>query len=189
MFYELEVKGHVRVPPVLFSEQTNDAVMKSLTKHFDGFISKDLGVVIGVSELIKVGEGIIIPGDGAAYYDATFKILTFRPDIQDVTLGKITDITEFGAFMNIGPIDGMIHISQTMDDFVSFNKSNVLNGKDSKRVLKVGDVCRARVIAVSYKDLANPRIGLTMRQHRLGALHWIEEELKKEEKSGKGKDE
>jgi len=185
MFFELEVRGHVRVPPTLFNEPTEQSVMKSLTKQFDGFISKDLGVVIGVSSLEKVGEGIIIPGDGAAYYDATFKILTFQPELQEVTVGKITDIAEFGAFINIGPIDGMVHISQTMDDFVSFNKSNVLTGKDSKKTLKVGDICRARIISVSYKDIANPRIGLTMRQHRLGALNWIEADLKKETKAGK----
>ncbi|MFH0752681.1 MAG: DNA-directed RNA polymerase [archaeon] len=189
MFYKLEVKGHVRVPPKLFSEKTEEAVMKSLTQHFDGFISKEIGVVIGVEGLQEVGEGVIIPGDGAAYYDAKFTVLTFRPELQDVTLGKITDIAEFGAFMNLGPIDGMIHISQTMDDFVSFNKSNVLSGKDTKHALKVGDLCRARIINVSYKDIANPKIGLTMRQHRLGSLNWIEEDLKKEAKSGNKKDE
>lgn len=189
MFYELEVKGHVRVPPNLFNLPTEQSVMKSLTQQFDGFISKELGVVIGVSSLDRIGEGIIIPGDGASYYDATFKVLTFQPELQDVTLGKVTDIAEFGAFMNIGPIDGMIHISQTMDDFVSFNKSNVLTGKESKKTLKVGDVCRARIISVSYKDVANPKIGLTMRQHRLGAVNWIDADLKKEEKSGKAKDE
>ena len=185
MFFELEVRGHVRVPPTLFNEPTEQSVMKSLTKQFDGFISKELGVVIGVSSLEKVGEGIIIPGDGAAYYDATFKILTFQPELQEVTVGKVIDIAEFGAFMNIGPIDGMIHISQTMDDFVSFNKSNVLSGKDSKKTLKVGDICRARVISVSYKDIANPKIGLTMRQHRIGALGWVDADLKKEAKAGK----
>lgn len=189
MFYELEVRGHVRVHPKLFAQPTEQAVMKSLTQQFDGFISKELGIVIGVSSLDRVGEGIILPGDGASYYDATFKVLTFQPELQDVTLGKIIDIAEFGAFMNIGPLDGMIHISQTMDDFVSFNKSNVLSGKESKKTLKVGDLCRARIISVSYKDIANPKIGLTMRQHRLGALSWVEADLKKEAKSGKGKDE
>ena len=79
----------------------------------------------------------------------------------------------------------MIHVSQTMDDFVSFSKSNVLTGKDSNKVLKVGDPCRARIIAVSYKDITNPKIGLTMRQHRLGALPWIEEDLKMEKKKAK----
>jgi DNA-directed RNA polymerase subunit E'/Rpb7 len=38
--------------------------------------------------------------------------------------------------------------------------------------LKVGDICKARIIAVSYKDLSNPKIGLTMRQIGLGKDEW-----------------
>lgn len=182
MFYEVEAKGHVRVLPKFFGDDTNAAIMKSLGKQYEGFISKDFGVVIGVTDIKEVNEGIIIPGDGAAYYSTVFSMLTYKPELQEVILGKIADITDFGAFITIGPIDGMIHVSQTMDDFVSFGKSNVLTGKESKHNLKVGDLCRARIIAVSYKDLSNPRIGLTMRQHRLGALSWIEDDLKKEKK-------
>ncbi|MEK6828278.1 MAG: DNA-directed RNA polymerase, partial [Nanoarchaeota archaeon] len=131
-----------------------------------------------------------IPGDGAAYYDVSFELLTFKPEMQEVVLGKIKDIAEFGAFINIGPIDGMIHISQTMDDFVSFSKDKTLAGKETKRTLKVNDLCRARIIAVSFKDILNPKLGLTMRQQGLGRLEWIKEELeekdpKKEEKEHK----
>jgi DNA-directed RNA polymerase subunit E' len=61
----------------------------------------------------------------------------------------------------------------------------VLSGRDSKKVLKVGDLCRARVIAVSFKDITNPKIGLTMRQQGLGKLEWIEEEDKKPAKEEK----
>lgn len=182
MFFEIEAKGHIRVHPKHFGDDTEQAVLKSLNEQFNGYISKDLGVVLGVTEVVEVKEGIIIPGDGAAYYNTMFKVLSFRPEMQEVLLGKISDITDFGAFINLGPIDGMIHVSQAMDDFVSFSKSNVLTGKQSKHTLKVGDLCRARVIAVSFKDISNPKIGLTMRQHRLGALNWIEEDLKKEDK-------
>ncbi len=182
MFYEVEAKGHVRVHPTLFNEDSEIAILKSLNEQFNGFISKDLGVVIGVVSIKEVREGVIIPGDGAAYYDTIFSVLSFKPEIQEVILGKVSDITDFGAFINIGPIDGMIHVSQTMDDFVSFSKSNILTGKDSKKTLKVGDNCRARIIAVSYKDISNPKINLTMRQAKLGALQWIEEDLKRVEK-------
>lgn len=189
MFYETKVKGHVRVHPRLFSEDTNEAVMKSLVKQFDGYISKDLGIVVCVTDVNDIKEGIIIHGDGAAYYDTTFSLLTFKPELQEIVLGKVSDITDFGAFMTLGPIDGMIHVSQTMDDFVSFSKSNVLTGKESKNTLKVNDLCRARIIAVSYKELANPRIGLTMRQHKLGAIQWIEDELKGKKKAAEAKEE
>ena len=89
--------------------------------------------------------------------------------------------------MTIGPIEGMIHISQTMDDFVSFAKDKVLTGKETKRSLKVSDKCKARIIAVSFKDPSNPKLGLTMRQPGLGRIDWIEEEQKPAEEKKKEK--
>ncbi|HLC86079.1 MAG TPA: DNA-directed RNA polymerase [Candidatus Nanoarchaeia archaeon] len=187
MFYEIKAKSHVRVPPTLLEQETEEAVLTRLNEQFEGHISNDVGFIICVTEVLNIGEGIIIPGDGAAFYETEFKFLTYIPEIQELVLGKITDITNFGAFINIGPVDGMIHVSQTMDDFIGFSKQKTLTGKESKKVLKVGDKCRARIIAVSYKDIANPKIGLTMRQPALGSLKWIEEEQKKAaSKKGKG---
>ncbi len=192
MFYKLELQDHIRVPPDLFDLNVEEAVIKRVKRKYDGFISKDIGIVIDVSSVKDIGEGIIVPGDGASYYDVTFNLLTFKPELQEVVLGKINDIADFGAFINLGPIEGMIHISQTMDDFVSFSKDKVLAGKESKKTLKTGDSCRARIIAVSYKDVTNPKLGLTMRQAGLGRLDWIEaegapaaEKPKKEEKGAK----
>ena len=182
MYYKIELKDRVRVPPNLFDLETKEAVIKSIKKKYDGFISKDLGIVIDVSGIKNIGEGVIIPGDGSAYYETTFEVMSFKPELQEVVLGKIRDIVDFGAFITLGPIDGMIHISQTMDDFVSFSKEKTLAGKESKRTLKVNDVCRARIIAVSFKDPLNPKLGLTMRQQDLGKLEWIEEDEQKTSK-------
>lgn len=186
MFYELEIKDHIRVDPRSFKESVKESVLKSLNERFEGYISEELGFIIGISEIKEIGEGIITPGDGAAYYETTFIITTYKPEIHETIIGKITDITEFGAFIDLGPADGMIHISQTMDDFVSLSKEKVLTGKESKKVLKVNDTCRARIVAISYKDSANPKIGLTMRQPWLGNVKWIEDELKDAKKSKKG---
>lgn len=185
MFYSTEIKDHIRVPPDLFNLEVKDAVVKRLKKKYEGFISKDLGVVIDVKDVKTIGEGIIIPGDGASYYDTTFELLTFKPEMQEVVLGKIKDIADFGAFINLGPIEGMIHVSQTMDDFVSFSKDKTLSGKETKKTLKVGDKCRARIIAVSFKDVTNPKLGLTMRQPFLGRLDWIEDEAKQQPEENK----
>ena len=182
MFYEVELKSHIRVPPHLFGDDVKTAIIKELSNQFNDYISKDFGIVIAVSDVVKIGEGIIIPDDGAAYYDTVFKLFVFKPELQEVVLGNISDVTDFGAFLHIGPIDGMIHISQTMDDFVSYNKSGVLTGKESKRILRNKDECRARIIAISYKNVNDPKIGLTMRQAQLGNLRWLEDDLKKKEK-------
>lgn len=178
MFYQVTINDHIRVPPKLFHLSTKEAVIKRIKKKYDGFISKELGVVIDVADVHDIHEGVVIANDGAAYFNASFDLYTFRPELQEVALGNIRDVADFGAFINLGPIEGMIHISQTMDDFVSFAKDKTLSGKDSKRVLRVNDKCKARIIAVSFKDLANPKLGLTMRQKYLGRLDWIEEDVK-----------
>ncbi len=173
MFYKVEVSDHIRVSPRLFDLELNESVLRAIKQKYDGMIDPALGVVIDVAAVKQIGEGIIIPGDGASYYETTFELLVFQPELHEAITGKIKDIADFGAFITLGPIDGMIHISQTMDDFVSFAKDKTLSGRDSKRALKVGDTCRARVIAVSFKDVTNPKIGLTMRQPGLGKLDWI----------------
>lgn len=182
MFYKTQLKDTARVPPNLFGKDIGLAITTQLKEKYESYISKDLGIVIDVLAVHDYSEGIIIPGDGAAFYEVTFDVLTFRIELQEVFAGKILDIADFGAFIMLGPIEGMIHISQTMDDFVSFNKDKVLQGKDSNRALHVGDICRTRAIAVSYKDVSNPKFGLTMRQPYLGKVEWIAEGAEKKKK-------
>lgn len=178
MFYKVKIKDHIRVSPDKFGMDLKQAVITEIKAKYSGFISKELGMVIDVSGVDEIGDGIIIPGDGASYYTTTFNLLSFEPEMQEVVKGKIKDIADFGVFFSMGPIDGMIHISQTMNDFVSFSKDKVLLGKDSKRSIKIADKCRSRIIAISYKDVANPKLGLTMRQAGLGKEEWIESDLK-----------
>ena len=179
MFYKTLIQDHVRVSPEHFDKDNKESVLVELKNEYEGFISKDVGIVIDVLKVTSIEEGVMIPGDGAFYYKTEFELLTFKPELQEVVQGQIKDIADFGAFITIGPIDGMIHISQTMDDFVSFSKDKVLLGKETKRTLKTGDKCKARLIAVSFKEVTNPKLGLTMRQQQLGKHEWIDEEANK----------
>lgn len=181
MFYVLEMEDYVRVEPKLFGLPTLEAVENQLKETYSNYYDKELGKVILVIEVLSVGEGVIIPGDGAAYYNSKFKLLVWKPELHELVFGEIAEITNFGAFIDLGALKGMIHISQTMDDFVSFSKSNTLSGKSSKRILKNGDLCLARVVAISHKG-NEPKIGLTMRQPGLGKIDWVKEDMKKKKR-------
>ncbi len=181
MFYVTEVEDHIRVEPKLFGIPTLDAVEKQLKETYADYYDKELGKVITVIEVLSVGEGVIIPGDGAVYYISKFKLLTWKPGLHELVYGTIAEITSFGAFIDMGMLRGMIHISQTMDDYVSFSKSDSLLGKATKRTLKTGDICLARIVAISHRG-EEPKIGLTMRQPGLGKLEWIKEDQTKKER-------
>ena len=184
MFYLIEVNDYVRVEPKLFGLPTIDAVEQQLKETYTDYYDKEIGKVIVVTEIIDVGEGVIIPGDGAAYYNSNFKLLVWKPELQELAFGIVSEITNFGAFMDLGVMKGMIHISQTMEDYVSFSKTNALVGKASKKSLKKGDTCLARIVAISHKG-GEVKIGLTMRQPGLGKLEWIKEEQVKKDREAK----
>ena len=196
MFYTIKVKDHIRVPPSMFHLMKREAVLENIKTTYENYISKELGFVVNVVDIGEIKEGVIVPGDGAGYYETEFELLTFKPEMNELVFGKVRDITDFGAFLDMGGTEGMVHISQSMEDFVSFSKEKVLQGKKTGHSLKVGDKCKARIIAVSYKDMNNPKIGLSMRQEGLGKTEWLEpqdpakagKEEKKEEKNHKEKE-
>ena len=180
MYKIMTIKDTVRVPPDRFAEPLKEVVEGILHKSYEGVTDKDMGVVLIVTEVKEIGVGRVIMGDGASYHDVIFDALVYKPELQEVVVGEVVEVVEFGAFVRLGPLDGLVHVSQVVDDFVGYDsKKGVLYGKETKRTLKEGDKVRARVVAVSMKRGARGgKIGLTMRQPRLGKLEWIAEEDK-----------
>ena len=176
MFYILDVEDYVRVEPKHFGLFTHEAIEKQLNEDFADSVSKEYGYVVSVLSVGNIANGVIIPGDGAAFYKSDFKLLAWKPELHELAYCTVSEVTNFGAFMEIGPARGMIHISQTMEDYVSVSKTGTLSGKSSKRTLGEKDDCIARIVAISYKA-GTPKIGLTMRQSGLGKLQWLDEDL------------
>lgn len=185
MYNLITIRDTIRIPPRLFSQSLEDSILKAIHEQYEGKIDKDVGVVITALNPREIGDGKVILGDGAAYHDVVFDILTFKPELHEMVRTKVIDLTEFGAFLRFGPIDGLVHVSQVTDDFMSYNdKVGVLAGKSSKKTLKKGDEVTARIIAISMKDtVTESKINLTMRQAGLGKEEWY----KKEEKEAKKK--
>lgn len=185
MYRIVTIEDRVRVPPKKLDMKVEDAVKESIADQLEGVMDHRLGVILAAVSIESVGEGKIVAGDPGIYYSTTFKLLTFKPENHELSYGEIIDNTEFGSFVRIGPMDGLIHISQLMDDFVSYdNKNSIFLGKETKRTLKEGDKVRARIIAVSFGKEEN-KVGLTMRQAGLGALQWLEKEKMKKQRPAK----
>lgn len=185
MYSIVTLKDTVRIAPKLFSTDLDQSSLAALREQYEGSIDPNIGVIVSVIETKNIEDGIIIPGDGASYHHVTFDAMVFKPEMQEMVIGKVTDITEFGAFIRFGPIDGLVHISQITDDFMGYNdKNGVLSGKESKKVLKKDDEVKARIIAISMKNtVADSKINLTMRQRGLGREDWME--MKKKAKGKK----
>ncbi|OYT58633.1 DNA-directed RNA polymerase [Euryarchaeota archaeon ex4484_178] len=201
MYLIVEQEDVIRIPPPMLGEDIEQVIEELAREKIEGNVYsfpreevKDPAerkyIIVLILSLEKVGDGIIVPGDGAVYQKVRFKALAFHPELQEVIIGDVVEVLKFGAFVRFGPIDGLLHISQIMDDVIDVDIENKrFVGKETKRSLRMKDKVLARIVAVSIND-ANPRqskIGLTMRQPGLGKLEWVEEKIKEEgEKKKKG---
>ena len=189
MYLVSKIEDTVRIPPNRFVDPLEDVAVEILNESYVGKIDKKLGLMVTVKEIEELGIGKVIMGDGAAYHDVIFTALFFKPELHEIVEGEVIEITEFGAFIRIGPMDGLVHVSQVTDDYINYDgKRGALIGKESKKSLEEGNKVRARIVALSLKGKSSKetKIGLTMRQPGLGRFEWIDEE-KNKKKPIKGK--
>lgn len=174
MYRVYTILDSVRVPPDMFAMKREDAVLQILREKYERKMDADLGVILSIQNVSNASGGYVVPGDGAAYYDAVFDILTFYPEINEVIETEATEVVEFGSFLSLGPMEGLVHLSQVTDDVVRLDrKSGQLSAKHTKRTLKKGDIVKARIITVSLKPtILETKVGLSMRTPGLGKEEW-----------------
>jgi DNA-directed RNA polymerase subunit E' len=187
MYFIIETSETVRVPPESLGEEFEKVAKSVAIRNVEekiGVLDRELVrdandrkyLNLMVLESVLRGEGRIVHGDGGVYQVVDMKVLAFHPTMQEVIEGDIIDIKKFGAFVSIGPLEGLLHVSQVMDDRIEVDEeSKRMIGKDSKKDLKAGDSIRARIVALSLSDsnVEDSKIGLTMRQNFLGKLAWL----------------
>lgn len=179
MYMITEAERKVRVPPKNLGEDITEAIDNLTWDTFEGKFNEDKSLTVLIKDVEPLGPGRIVHGDGAVYQTVRYNQLVFKVKDNEVVEGIVVEILKFGAFVRFGPLDGLLHISQVMDDRVDIDEVNQkLVGKESGRTLSVGDRVRARIVSLDLND-KNPqdsKIGLTMRQPGLGKIQWIQED-------------
>ena len=181
MFSIVHMSDVVRIPPNRLTNSLKNTAIGILKEKYESMISPDIGYIIMIIDATANSIGKLVAGDGATYHRVNFKALTFFPKLQEVVEGEVVEITDFGAFVRIGPTDALLHLSQITDDYLKSDvKQGVIIANQSAKSLRIGSRIRARVTAVSLgKGAAMGKIGITCRQPFLGATEWIVQEVKK----------
>ncbi|HLB34880.1 MAG: 30S ribosomal protein S1 [Verrucomicrobia bacterium RIFCSPHIGHO2_12_FULL_41_10] len=153
-FVELEegIDGMIHVSDLRWNRKIN---------HPSEILKKNDEIEAVVLDIDKANQRISL---GVKQLEADpWKEIDSRYKIGDLVKGKVSKITNFGAFIELdGEIDGLVHISQISENRI----------EKVKDVLKVGEEVEARVIKI---DKIERRLGLSIK-----ATNYSEEALKKE---------
>jgi len=178
LFKLITLEAKVEIPPFLFSQPKEISARLILSEDYEGIITKQYGFIIAVVDVLSVSTGQIIPGNANTFHEVEFTILSFRPTVSEVVEGEVVEIVDFGAFIRLGPLDGLVHVSQVTDDYISYEQvGNRFIGKETGKILEVGNTIRSKVIAVSLGGGRSGKLGLSMRSPYLGKIEWIEEDI------------
>jgi uncharacterized protein len=127
-----------------------------IAEHLKANLKKYVTDTIGEPTLRDIISELEKPGRDPR---AEFKYATFKEGIKEISdlrvgmelEGIVTNVANFGAFVDIGVHqDGLVHVSQLSDRFVS----------DPKQIVKVGQVVKVRVLEVNE---SLKRISLSMK--------------------------
>ena len=181
MFLIIHMNDVVRIPPNRLTSSLKNTAITILKEKYESMISPELGYVIMIVDASANSVGKLVAGDGSTYHKVQFKALTFYPKLQEVVEGEIVEITDFGAFVRVGPTDALLHLSQITDDYLKSDvKQGIIIANQTAKSLKIGSKIRARVTAISLgKGSGMGKIGITCRQPFLGSNEWIEQEVMK----------
>ncbi len=181
MFKLYTIQSKVEIPPFLFDQPKETSARIILSEDYEGIITRNFGFIITVVDILSVSQGLVIPGNANTFHEVEFTILTFKPSVGEVVEGTIVEVVDFGSFCRLGPLDGLVHVSQICDDYISYEQvGNRFIGKETGKILEVNDSVRARIIAVSLGTGRSGKLGLTMRQKFLGKEEWIQNDIEEE---------
>ncbi len=161
MYVIVEDDYIARVPPDKLSGDYESSVLAVAKSSIEGKLLDVMGdslnvkkcFIVSVTEISMVGEGSIVHGDGGVYQTIHYKALGYEPNLQEVVEGIVVSVQKFGAFVRFGPFDGLLHISQIMDDRIDLDLNNQrFVGKDTKRDLKLNDKVRVRIVAMNLSS-------------------------------------
>ncbi|WP_330630900.1 DNA-directed RNA polymerase [Halocatena halophila] len=183
MYKRVRLRDTVEVPPRHLADVSESLVKRLLQDKLEGRMDEDVGSVVSIVDVVEVGDGTVLPNRPGVYYEAVFDAVTFDPQMQEVVDGEVVEVVNFGTFIGIGPVDGLLHVSQISDEYLAYDEENQqLASRESNSTIGAGDSVRARIVTKSI-DERNPRdskIGLTAKQPGLGKLGWLKERREQE---------
>ncbi len=93
-------------------------------------------------------EGKLIFSEKAAHKGEINEVLD-RFAIGDVVSGRVTGVVNFGVFVNVNGVEGLVHISE-----ISWNRV-----EDPTKIIKIGDEVKAKIIGIE-----NDRFSLSIKR-------------------------
>jgi DNA-directed RNA polymerase III subunit RPC8 len=166
----------------MFYQPTMTCVHDEIDKKYPNRVIMDVGLVIcRYGDVLKIGDGVCVPGDGSAHHEVVFRLVVFRPFVEEVCVGTIKSCNEEGIMVSLGdffhdifiPAYWMLRPSSYdresglwvwTPDYGDEDDENDGGGEDEEEAQKfemeLGDDIRFKVKGINFTQVTNTAKGM-----------------------------
>jgi len=107
MFELVLVKDMIRVQPSEFDKDRLQALAHEIDRKYSNKVLEDVGLCVCLYEFEAVGDAQVFPSHGCAFTEVTFRLLVFRPFVNEVLVGKLVGMNEGGLKISLDFFDNV----------------------------------------------------------------------------------
>lgn len=108
MFVLAELKDTIRISPDQFHLVLPEAIKDEINRKLANKVLLNVGLCIALKDIRKLGDSVILPGDGASHTEVFYRYIVFRAINGEVLTGKIRNCNRDGVHVTLGFFDDIL---------------------------------------------------------------------------------
>ena len=77
---------------------TEEAIKHVLEDTFIDRVIYNVGLVVTLYDVLKIGEGVSYPSQGATHYKVTFRVVVFKPFPGELVIGNVKEMSKYVGY-------------------------------------------------------------------------------------------
>ena len=103
MFILTTIVDRIRIPANMLNLPTLTALHSEIDRKYPNRVLMNVGLVVcRYGKCLKITNGACVPGDGGTHHECLFRLVVFRPFVEEVCLGTIVKSTPEGIQVSLG---------------------------------------------------------------------------------------
>ena len=153
MFFEIEQKTKIKIPPRLLDSKIDLTIKKQLIKKVVGKCSIQYGYIINLSNIISISEGIFEDHLGNCSFMIVFKCLALKLFKNEIVDAIVTKVIERGVFCELGPIKIFVNVEK-IPKILRFRlcEQPFFSTESQDNIIKVDSEIRLKILTINFEE-------------------------------------
>ncbi|KAJ1794764.1 DNA-directed RNA polymerase III complex subunit Rpc25 [Coemansia sp. RSA 2399] len=160
MFVLVALQDTLKIIPSEFTKTRQDALKDEINSKYSNRVLHDIGLCMVVHDILEIDEGFVQHSEGWIWVKVKFRVIVFRPFMEEILVGHIRSASPAGIQVSMGFFDDIKVPADQMPLGSEFNATEgvwVWRYEGNELFLDLDEPVRFRVLRSVFLDVSPPR--------------------------------